>query len=59
MAPIPKKVNDRLVEGIKKFQPIVAGQKAADVGETDTVILVTELLAEVFWPAMENLIQLL
>ena len=48
MAPIPKKVNDRLVEGIKKFQPIVAGQKAADVGETDTVILVTELLAEVF-----------
>lgn len=48
MASIPKKVQERLVDGIKKYQPIVQGRKAADVGEADTVILVTEILAEVF-----------
>ena len=48
MASIPKKVQERLVDGIKKFLPIVEGQKAADVGEADTVILVTEMLADVF-----------
>jgi predicted type IV restriction endonuclease len=45
---IPKKVQDRLVDGIKKFKPIVASQKAADVGESDTVTLVTDILAEIF-----------
>jgi predicted type IV restriction endonuclease len=48
VAPIPKKVHERLVGGLKKFQPIVLGRKSADVGEADTVILVTELLAELF-----------
>jgi predicted type IV restriction endonuclease len=48
LASIPKRVQERLVDGIKKFQPIVEGRKAADVGEADTVILVTEILAEVF-----------
>lgn len=48
MAAIPKRVSERLVTGIKKFQPIVTSQKSADIGEADTVMLVTELLAEVF-----------
>ena len=48
MASMPKRVQERLVDGIKKFQPIIEGRKAADVGEADTVILVTEILAEVF-----------
>ena len=48
MSTIPKKVQERLVDGLKKFKPIVEGQKAADVGESDTVTLVTDILAEVF-----------
>jgi predicted type IV restriction endonuclease len=48
VATIPKKVQERLVDGIKKFQPIVEERKSADVGEADTVILVTEMLAEIF-----------
>ncbi|HEX4142130.1 MAG TPA: type I restriction enzyme HsdR N-terminal domain-containing protein, partial [Pirellulales bacterium] len=48
MASIPKKVQERLVDGIKRKQPIVAERRAADVGEADTVLLVTEILADVF-----------
>jgi predicted type IV restriction endonuclease len=36
------------VDGIKKFQPIVADARTRDVAEADTVTIVTELLAEVF-----------
>jgi hypothetical protein len=48
MAAIPKKVVERLVAGIKRFQPILASAKARDVGESDTVVIVTDMLAEVF-----------
>ena len=48
MVSIPNKVRDRLVAGIKKFQPVIATQKAADIAEANTVILVQELLSEVF-----------
>lgn len=48
MAAVPKKVADRLVHGIKRFQPILAAAKARDVGESDTVVIVTDMLAEVF-----------
>ncbi|MCC7385949.1 MAG: type I restriction enzyme HsdR N-terminal domain-containing protein [Deltaproteobacteria bacterium] len=45
---IPKKVAERLVAGIKKFQPVIANAKARDVNESDTVMLATDLLADVF-----------
>lgn len=48
MASIPKKVVERLVTGIKRYQPILAGAKARDVGETDTVTIVKDMLADVF-----------
>jgi predicted type IV restriction endonuclease len=48
MVSIPKKVAERLVSGVKRIQPIVAERKSADAGEADTVILVTEILTEVF-----------
>lgn len=48
MATIPKKVLDRLINGIKQFQPILASAKARDVGETDTVTIVKDMLADVF-----------
>ncbi len=45
---IPNKVRDRLVAGIKRFQPILANAKARDINETDTVTIVKDLLAEIF-----------
>lgn len=46
--PIPKKVAERLVAGIKKYQPVLASAKARDVGETDTVTIIKDMLADVF-----------
>jgi predicted type IV restriction endonuclease len=48
MANVPARVADRLTASIKRFQPILAAAKARDVNESDTVILVTDMLAEVF-----------
>ena len=48
MATIPKKVAERLVAGIKRYQPILASAKARDVGETDTVTIIKDMLADVF-----------
>lgn len=48
MANVPKKVADRIVAGIKRYQPILAAAKARDVGETDTVTIVKDMLADVF-----------
>lgn len=45
---IPKKVSERLVAGIKRFQPVLAAAKARDVGEADTVTVIKDMLAEVF-----------
>ena len=48
MASIPKKVAERLVAGLKRYQPILAAAKARDVGETDTVTIVKDMLADIF-----------
>ena len=48
MASLPKKVAERLVAGIKRFQPVLAAAKSRDVGESDTVTIVKDMLAEVF-----------
>jgi predicted type IV restriction endonuclease len=48
MASIPKKVLERLAPALKKFQPILSSSKARDDGEADTVMIVTDMLAEVF-----------
>ena len=48
MANVPKKVSERLVNGIKRYQPILAGAKDRDVGETDTVTIVKDMLADIF-----------
>ncbi len=48
MASVPKKVSERLITGLKRFQPILAAAKARDVGETDTVTIVKDMLADVF-----------
>lgn len=47
MANIPSKVYDRLSSGIKKFQPILDTTKSRDVNESDTVIIITDMLSEI------------
>jgi predicted type IV restriction endonuclease len=47
MASMTRKVADRLAAGIKRLQPVVADAKTRDVGEADTAIIVTEILADV------------
>lgn len=44
----PKRVSERLASGIKKFQPILNSAKTRDLNESDTVILVTDILTYVF-----------
>jgi hypothetical protein len=48
MPQVPSKVAERLAAGIKRFQPIITSAKSRDVGESDTVIIVTDMLSEVF-----------
>jgi hypothetical protein len=45
---IPKKVSERLVAGLKRYQPILESAKQRDVGETDTVTIIKDMLADVF-----------
>ncbi|BDU18277.1 type I restriction enzyme HsdR N-terminal domain-containing protein [Lysobacter auxotrophicus] len=48
MAAVPKKVAERLVAGLKRYQPILAAARARDVGEADTVTIIKDMLADVF-----------
>jgi hypothetical protein len=48
MTTIPKKTEERIAAGMRRFQPIVSAAKARDVGESDTVTIVTDMLAEIF-----------
>jgi len=48
MANVPSKVADRISSGIKRFQPILASAKSRDVGESDTVTIIVDILSEVF-----------
>jgi len=48
MATVPSKVQDRLLAGIKRFQPILTSAKSRDINESDTVIIVTDMLADIF-----------
>src|SRR3990170_1769707 len=48
MARLSKKAVERIAAGLKRFQPILAAAKSRDVNESDTVVIVTDLLQEVF-----------
>lgn len=45
---LPKKVSERLAAGVKRFQPILASAKSRDVGETDTVTIIKDMMADIF-----------
>ncbi|MBK8243673.1 MAG: type I restriction enzyme HsdR N-terminal domain-containing protein [Saprospiraceae bacterium] len=48
MATIPLKAQQRVIEGLKKFIPLVKTLKAKDINESDTVVVVTDILCDVF-----------
>lgn len=48
MATIPTKVQDRLSAGVKRFQPVLTSARSRDVNESDTVTIITDMLADVF-----------
>ena len=48
MITIPKKVRDRLVKQIPRFQKILADAKNRDIHESDTVTIVVDMLESVF-----------
>jgi hypothetical protein len=45
---IPAKVADRLASGLKRFQPILSAAKTRDVNESDTSMIVTDMMADLF-----------
>lgn len=45
---IPTKVAERLSNGLKRFQPVLASARSRDVNESDTSMIVTDMLADVF-----------
>lgn len=47
MASIPAKVATRISAGLKRFQPILDSARARDANESDTVILVMDLMHEI------------
>ena len=45
---IPAKVAERLAGGLKRFAPILAAAKSRDVNESDTSMIVTDMLADIY-----------
>ncbi len=48
MATIPKRVEERLIAGLKKFQTVLTAAKSRDVNESDLVVILNDICAEVF-----------
>jgi len=48
MANIPKKVTERLIKETNRFQRILSKASDSDVNEADTVIIVSDMLSDVF-----------
>lgn len=45
---ISKKANDRLVAGLKRYQPIVRKLAERDISEADTVTVIKDMLTDIF-----------
>ena len=45
---IPKKAHDRLVAGLKRYQPIVRKLRERDISEADTVTVIKDMLTDIF-----------
>jgi predicted type IV restriction endonuclease len=47
MAAINQKIQSRISDGLKRFQPIIESAKIRDVSESDTVVMLTGILSEI------------
>lgn len=45
---VPAKVADRLAAGLKRFQPVLSSARSRDVNESDTSMIVTDVMADLF-----------
>lgn len=45
---MPKRVQDRLVSGLRRYQPIVRKLVARDISEADTVTVIKDVLSDLF-----------
>ena len=48
MITVSAKIKERMTKGLRKFQPILQKAQAADVNESDTVTIITDMLCEIF-----------
>ena len=48
MATIPKRVSERLAKEVRSYQRVLRKAKDRDINESDTVVIVTDMLASVF-----------
>lgn len=48
MVAIPVKVKERLLSGVKKFQPVVIKARDKDINESDTVTIISDILSDMF-----------
>ncbi len=48
MSTVPKRIAERLSIGLKRYQPILDSARARDVNESDTSVIVSDMLGEVF-----------
>ena len=48
VAAISAKVKTRLIDGVKRFKPIVSNANNKDVNESDTVAIIMDILSDVF-----------
>jgi len=48
MATIAKRVSERLTKQMRRFQKVLKGAKDRDINEADTVVIVGDMLSEVF-----------
>ena len=48
MVAVSTKITERITKGLKKFQPILCKAQAADLNESDTVTIITDMLCEIF-----------
>lgn len=48
MPSVPKRVSERLTAGLKRYQPVLESARSRDVNESDTSMIVSDMLADVF-----------
>lgn len=48
MINVNTKIKERITKGLRKFQPVLRKAQAADLNESDTVTIITDMLCEIF-----------